>query len=29
MSILGSDNNGRFPHLKLVSGMSVFVKIPH
>jgi membrane fusion protein, multidrug efflux system len=27
MSILGSDNNGRFPHLKLVSGMSVFVKI--
>jgi membrane fusion protein, multidrug efflux system len=28
MSILGSDNNGRYPHLKLVSGMSVFVKIP-
>jgi membrane fusion protein (multidrug efflux system) len=27
MSVLSSDNNGRFPHLKLVSGMSVFVKI--
>jgi membrane fusion protein, multidrug efflux system len=27
MSILGSDNNGRFPHLKLVSGMSAFIKI--
>jgi membrane fusion protein, multidrug efflux system len=29
MSILGSDNAGRYPNLKLVSGMSVFVKIPH
>jgi membrane fusion protein, multidrug efflux system len=28
MSIHSSDNNGRIPHLKLVSGMSVFVKIP-
>jgi membrane fusion protein (multidrug efflux system) len=27
ISVLGSDNNGRYPRLKLVSGMSVFVKI--
>jgi membrane fusion protein, multidrug efflux system len=29
ISITGSDNKVRYPHLKLVSGMSVFVKIPH
>jgi membrane fusion protein, multidrug efflux system len=28
ISILGSDNEGRYSHLKLVSGMSVYIKIP-
>ncbi len=29
MSVLGSDNNGKYPELKLIAGMSVYVKIPH
>ena len=28
MTISGSDNNGKYPKMKLMSGMSVYVKIP-